>query len=259
MQNVYWGVHGALAASANATILMVGDSWFWYPVDNLAVEIGNALPEQTLVAIGNSGAEAVQWSDKYRKDIDFGFKMYGAGAQVLMVSGGGNDVAGMKDFPKLLLDNCSKATTVEECFRPGQPEAIISRIIGAYRELVLRFRAYNPKARVLMHNYDHAWPTGKGLFGPADWLKEPMDFTKVPKGLRRDLFKELVKRLRKGQLELAKDKVMGPMVAVASAGTLPDGENVTDQWWANELHPTPAGFKRLATKAFVPELKKILA
>ena len=98
MSNVYWGVHGALSASANASILMIGDSWFWYPLDNLAVEIASALPEQTLVVVGYNGADAAQWSDKYRKDIDFGFKMYASGVQALMLSGGGNDIVGMSDY-----------------------------------------------------------------------------------------------------------------------------------------------------------------
>ena len=60
-----------------------------------------------------------------------------------------------------------------------------------------------------MHNYDFAWPTGKGLFGPADWLKAPMTKAKVPKGLRRELFKELLNRLRDAQLILKKEKAMG--------------------------------------------------
>jgi hypothetical protein len=259
MDNVFWGVPGALNAGANASILMLGDSWFWYPADNLAVEIGAALPAQTLVVIGNNGAEAAQWADKYRKDINFGFKMYGQGAQALMLSGGGNDIAGMADFMRILQPNCSGAQTVADCYLEGQPEAIMSRIIGAYREVILRFRAHNAQAPVLMHNYDNAWPTGKGLFGPADWLKAPMEAAKVPKALRRDLFKDLVARLRQAQLALKKERQLGTLVAIGSAGTMPEEESGMNQWWANELHPTPQGFKLLAKKAFVPALKKALA
>lgn len=257
MSNVYWGVHSALSASANASILAIGDSWFWYPMDNLAVEIGAALPQQTLLVVGYNGAEAAQWSEKYRKQIDVGFKLFGGGAQALVLSGGGNDIAGMSDFLRLLQDDCSGAQTVADCFREGQPDAIIARIIGAYKEVVLRFRAHNATAPVLMHNYDYAWPTGQGLFGPADWLKAPMDRAQVPPALRRPLFRALLDRLRKGQLALKKDKALGALVAVKTTGTLPDGDAAVQQWWANELHPTPAGFKLLAKKAFVPALKKI--
>ena len=108
-----------------------------------------------------------------------------------------------------------------------------------------------------MHNYDFAWPTGKGLFGPADWLKAPMTKAKVPKGLRRELFKELLNRLRDAQLILKKEKAMGALVAVRSAGTRPEEEAGKEQWWVNALHPTPDGFKLLVKKAFLPELRKI--
>src|SRR5262249_28585073 len=139
-----------------------------------------------------------------------------------------------------------------------QPDAIVAKIIGAYREVIFRFRARNAAATVFMHNYDYAWPTGKGLFGPSDWLKAPMAKAKVPKGLRRALFQNLIDSLRAAQLALPKDKSLGALIALKSAGTMPDGPDVVDQWWANELHPTPPGFKLIANKVFVPALKKLV-
>ena len=192
----------------------------------------------------------------------FAFKMYGQGVQALILSGGGNDVAGTSDFLRLLLDNCSKAQSAAECLRPGQPDAIIANIIGAYKDVILRFRAYNPNAAIFMHNYDNAWPTGKGFFGPGDWLKVPMDFAKVPKQmlLRRELFKTLITALRDAQMTLSNDPTFGPgpLVPIESAGTMPEPSDpaaqTDDKWWANELHPTPKGFRLLATKAFIPAL-----
>jgi hypothetical protein len=257
MPNVYWGVHSALAANASPTIMLIGDSWFWYPFDNLASEIAGTLTNETLVVIGYSGAEAVQWSDKYRKDIDFGFKMYGKSVKALMLSGGGNDIAGMSDFLRLLQDDCSRAKTVQECFRAGQPDAILSKIMGAYKEVIMRFRGWNSTAPVITHNYDKAWPTGKGVFGPADWLKLPMEKAKVPKGLRRDLFAALIDRLRSAQLALKKEREIGDMQALKTAGTIPDDPKGVEQWWANELHPTPAGFHLLAENIFIPALEKV--
>lgn len=258
MQNVIWGVHGAISAGANPSLLLIGDSWFWYPMDNLANEIGATLTQQSLVVVGNNGSEAAQWSDKYRKDIDFGFKIYGDSVSALLLRGGGNDIAGMSDFLRLLKDDCSKATAVAECFREGQPDAILAKITGAYREVVLRFRAWNAKAPVFMHSYDYAWPTGKGVFGPSEWLKAPMDKARVPKKLRRDLFRSLITSLRAEQLALKKETNLGELVALKSAGTMPEDVNTVDQWWANELHPTPAGFKLIATKVWVPALRKVV-
>ena len=256
MAQVYWGLHSALNASANPAALFLGDSWFWYPLDNLAIEIGASFPNNDFLVIGRNGAEATEWTTKTRKDIDITFKMYASGVQAFILSGGGNDIAGSNDFFRLIQDNCSKAKVLEECYRIAQPDELISQIIGAYRSVITKFRAYNPTATVFTHNYDNAWPTGKGLFGPADWLKTPMDIAKVPKDLRRPLFKDLLIRLRKAQLELVKHKTLGPIVAVASAGTLPESD--PDSWWANELHPTPNGFKLLANSAFRAPLKKAI-
>lgn len=251
--NVYWGVPGALANEANASVLMIGDSWFWYPLDNLAVELAAALPNQTFVAVGSNGADAADWRGKYSKDIDYAFKMYGSGIQMLMLSGGGNDIAGTRDFLKILNDDCSSAQNVGDCYRTAQPDEIIMAVIAAYRSVIVKLRARNATATVVMHNYDHAWPTGLGLFGPSDWLKMPMDKAQVPDVLRRTLFRDLIERLRAAQLALISEPGIGPAVAVKTAGTLPDDKSA----WANELHPKPAGFKRLVTKALLPQIKKL--
>jgi hypothetical protein len=252
MSNVYWGTHAAIRDNVNCTVLMIGDSWFWYPFDNLAVELGPKLPNHVLLAVGRSGAEAGQWATSYRKDIDFAFDMYGGGAQVLMLSGGGNDIAGMNDFNRLLKDDCSAATSVVDCFKTGEPGATITRVDGAYRTLIAKFRGHNPAAPVILHHYDYAWPTGAGVFGPSDWLKAPMDRAKVPPGLRRDIFKHLVNEMKASQLQLASTSP-GLVEVALTAGVLPDNTSM----WANELHPTPAGFRRLIKNAFLPAFTRL--
>jgi hypothetical protein len=253
MANVYWGVHSALDDGANPTVLMVGDSWFWYPKQNLASAIAEQKTDETLVAVGFCGAEAREWGDRFRRDIDFGFKTYAAGVKALMLSGGGNDVVGAEHFRKLLLADCSGAQAPADCFQPGQPGVMMSTIMLAYHEVIMRFRAYNKTAPVIMHNYDNAWPTGKGFFGPADWLREPMENARVPAILRRDLFKSLVNRLYNEQEQLSSNQALGTLMALRSSGTLPEDAS----WWDNELHPTPAGFDLLANRVFVPALRRI--
>jgi len=135
---------------------------------------------------------------------------------------------------------------------------IMARIMGAYTEVILRFRAYSRHAPVLMHNYDYAWPTGKGVFGPADWLRAPMEKARVPAPLRRPLFKLLINQLHQAQQSLAADQRLGPLMVLKSAGTLPKKGDTAHQWWANELHPTARGFNLLADKVFVPALEKVL-
>lgn len=242
--NVFWGVHTALGKRATASVLMIGDSWFWYPVDNLATELGALFAQETFVVIGRNGAEAAEWAHGSRKAIDFGFDMFAGSCKALMLSGGGNDVAGQDDFLRLLNIDCSGFANFEDCWRATQPVAVLTGIVNAYREVIVRFRAYNKTAPIVLHNYDNAWPTGIGLFGPADWLNVPMEIAKVRVELRRNLFKALVDQLGIAQEKLAREEGLGEIIAVKTAGELP--ETGTGQWWANELHPTPRGFRRLA-------------
>ena len=216
MANVFWGASSMQhdPDQQSPTLLLVGDSWFWYPVDNLAVEVAAKLAQQVLLVVGRNGAEASEWATKYRKEIDRSFDFYAAGVSGLLISGGGNDIAGMDDLPRLLKADCSKATTVADCFAPGEPDAILDIIDGAYRNLIDRFRARNPSAPVFLHQYDYAWPTGKGLFGPADWLKEPMDAAQVPTKLHRPLFKELIGLLKLRQIDMSLDAALGTVVVM---------------------------------------------
>lgn len=255
MASYFWGQHEATKAGANPQALFLGDSWFWYPIGNLPQAIGRHFPNRQFLMLGRNGSDAVDWLGRDRREIDSGFKLYGDSAQALLLSGGGNDIAGSSDFLRLVQADCSAATAVSQCFAPGQPMQAMATIEAAYRDVISRFRQRNAKAPVLLHNYDHAWPTGKGLFGPADWLRAPMEAAKVPKALRRPLFKALVQALHEMQQSLAADPALGEVIALRSAGTLPDKPSEVQDWWANELHPTPAGFKRLAEVVFVPALR----
>lgn len=258
MSDVYWGTPGAINALANPTVMFFGDSWFWYPISNLPRAIHASFSTHDFLVIGRNGADASEWKDKFRKDIDRAFKFYGDAVQALVLSGGGNDVAGSADFLRIINADCSKATSVKECYQPGQPESLLSGLFGAHKAVILKFRAHNPRAPVLLHNYDNAWPSGKGLFGPSDWLKAPMDAAKVPKKLRRDLFKDLIAQLHDMHQALAKDAALAPVVAIRTAGTLPEKADEAGSWWANELHPSVRGFQLIADTKFVPELKKFL-
>ena len=165
--NVDWGI-SALQADPEApapTLLLIGDSWFWYPFDNLAVEMGARLQRQLLLVVGRNGSEPGEPATKYRKEIERTFDWYASGVLGLQLSGGGDDIAGMNDFVRLLNRDCTKAKTVADFYRPGQPDAVLAGVERAYRAVIAKFRAYNVGAPVFVDQYDYAWPTGKGSSG----------------------------------------------------------------------------------------------
>lgn len=255
---VYWGLYSLRGSDDTAkgpTMILVGDSWFWYPFNNLATEIASKLREDhVLLVLGDNGAEARQFETDYRKNINQAFEWYAGSCKALLISAGGNDIAGSRDFDPIIEDDCSKAKTVADCYSPGQPDAIISAIQNAYRLLISRFRKYNPDAPVVFHNYEKAWPTGRGVFGPADWLQKPMEDAQVPKPLRHALFVDLIERLHAAQVELKQsDATPDKIIVIESAGTLPDTEDI----WANELHLKPTAYKKMVKLAWKPVLKAI--
>ena len=253
MSNLFYGPQDGLTRGASPTMLAVGDSWFWYPFNNLLGEIARRRPQQSIVVAGYNGAEAGEWNTKFAESIKVTFDFFARGplVRVLLLSGGGNDIVGTQNFPKLLKANCSTCNQLADCYAAGQPDAALAEIEGHYRTLIARFRGYNPGAVVVLHNYDKAWPTGDGVFGPADWLKVPMDGCQVPQELRAELFADLVDRLGLLQERMAGDPALDRVLAVKTAGTL-DGRG-----WANELHPTSKGFKRLVEQKFLPALDGI--
>lgn len=99
-----------------------------------------------------------------------------------------------------------------------------------------------------LHNYDYAWPSGEGVFGgESDWLKPALVAAKVPARLHHPCIMHLIDQLTKTLEELVKQNPQR-IFLVDSRGTLAK----TD--WANELHPKPAGFKRIAEQKWQPVL-----
>lgn len=236
--------HGLLAPGVRA-LRRIGS-----PAKSARVSAAFLMPIVLLAwALCSTASTNVNFSAQERVDS---FKLYASGVRGLLLSGGGNDIAGMDDFLRLLKPDCSQAAAVEDCFAPGQPDAIMEGLDAAYRELIARFRAWNGSAPVFLHQYDYAWPTGQGLFGPADWLKAPMDAAKVPAALRRPLFKQLIGELKLRQIDMSLDAALGTVVVMDTAGVLPEDD---DSMWANELHPTPSGFRRIVKRAVLPALQ----
>ena len=75
MSGIYWGTPGALNAGANPSVIFLGDSWFWYPAGNLPLAIHQSFDSHDFLVVGRNGAEAAEWKDKYRKDIDTVFNL----------------------------------------------------------------------------------------------------------------------------------------------------------------------------------------
>ena len=256
-ENVFWDPMSMSGKSAS--ILAIGDSWFWYPFPggSLLQQLGPLVESRSHVvfALGYNGAEAVDFvQGKYKKQVGWALRTYGPDLSAVWISGGGNDFAGLNDLRPLLRGDCSDATTAAACFIEGPSwpslDWLMSVIRESYAMLIGRvFTACNEHVKVLVHTYDYAIPTGKSVFGGRSWLKESLDVAKVPEALRADCVRIVIDRFAAMQLSLVAGS-LGRIVQVDSRGVLAADD------WANELHPKPKGFRKIAQQAWRPELEK---
>ncbi len=258
MGHVYWDEAKMRNADELPDILAFGDSWFWYPYNNLLNPVNRFSKQPTIMCFGANGAQATQLATGYFfAQFKSAVKGYGT-ASMLMLSAGGNDFAGFDNLQKILLPDCAGAATPEACFREDMPEQLFNVVRQAYEKIILGALAYRQEIKILVHCYDYAIPTGLGYLGLGQWLKAPMDICRVPDpdDLSPDSFRcRLVKQLINAMARMLDSLVQEfptVVIRVPSVGTLKADE------WANELHPTPKGFDRLGQVCFSPIVRRIL-
>ena len=254
---IYWHEPLMRQDGVVPSILAIGDSWFWYPLPggSLATSLSRLVaPQQhAMLVFGNIGAEAFDYvNGVYAKLMDRALDRYGTGCSAVFVSGGGNDFAGFNDLRPLLGIDCSACTSADACFNHGTAigtvEALFDGVRQSYIELIDRIAAQVPAAaRIYVHNYDYALPSGQAVIGNKAWLRPALVTAKVPAGLRAACVRYLIDQfsLRLTDLEAL---YAGRVVFIDSRGTLDPDD------WANELHPKAKGFNKIARARWKPAL-----
>lgn len=239
----YWDENEMTNRNESPEILALGDSWFWYPFNNLLNPIFNIWNgNRVIYALGDNGANLRDYLTKsrYRDNFLSSLETYKRKIKLVLLSGGGNDVAG-DDFKQLLKGHCAEEPSAAACFVPGQPDAIMNEFGAHYRNLVDAILNRVDKAVLAVHNYDYGFPSGRTIFGFGSWLKKPMDDCVVPAKYRIEIIRMLIDGLG-AQLTQLEQNNPEHVVFVRTAGTLK-----TESEWANELHPTRLGFERIGS------------
>ena len=123
-------------------------------------------------------------------------------------------------------------------------EESLERLIGQ------TFARTPDEALVYLHTYDYAIPSGVSVFRrDAAWLKPALVDARVPASLHRDCIRFLIDRFA-DRLERLARRHAGRVSLVDSRGTLAPGG------WANELHPKPSGFRKIAEECWAPLLRR---
>jgi hypothetical protein len=255
--NVYWFEPQMRDDGVVPSIIAIGDSWFWYPLPggSLATSLARLVAPRghNLLVFGSNGAEAADYvSGTLAPALERALDRYGSGCSAAFVSGGGNDFAGFNDLRPILLLDCSASATEVACFNhgtaPGTVEELFDRVKEHHIELFDLIAARVPAAaRIFIHNYDYALPTGKAVIGKSAWLKPALVDAKVPPDLREACVRYLIDQFSARLADL-EARYAGRVVFVDSRGTLAGAD------WANELHPKGAGFTKIARDRWKPAL-----
>jgi hypothetical protein len=245
-----------------------GDSWFDYPLHDVLKLLedhhgynveSTAHKGDPIEKMAYTGGQLEDFARKLEK-----IKARGAVPKAVLVSGGGDDVAG-NEFGMLLNNAFSPIAGWASEVVDG---VLNQRILTAYTQLLMSITGLcqgtfgkTVTVPILMHGYDYPVPDGRGFLGgwpfPGPWL-DP--------GFREKNFDDLAQRIGMMQTlmdqfnDVVKSLPTQPAFAhvryIDLRGTLSNRLADYQDWWANELHPTEKGFEAV-TDRFAAELAKL--
>lgn len=246
----------AAAAKPVLNLLAQGDSWFDYPLpigspSGIVAQLDGLhtqAPQILSLAHYGEAAEAMLGVRKLHELIDALRDPENGRFDAILFSGGGNDLAG-DQFRLWLRD----ARVVGNDGAQALDEARVADVLGvveaAYTDLFRARDAVAPGTPIFGHAYDFAIPTGEGVCCIGPWLKPGLDDRGWPDiAAGTAIVKALLQRFDALLAKLETDAA-NHFVYVRTQGALQPGQ------WANELHPTPDGFKTV-TKRFVAALRE---
>ena len=240
-------------------IVAEGDSWFDYPFFDVLQELEDAF-NYKVESVAHKGDTLEQMVydrgqvDQLARALQK-VKAEGKIPKAILLSGGGNDIAGT-EFSVLLNHKDSGLPTLNEQVVAGvfdtRLRVAMIELLGAVTHLChVTFGRVLP---TLIHGYGHPVPDGRGYLGgfsflPGPWL-EPGFRLKGYTNLQEctDMMVTLIDRFNTVQASIAG----GPgleHVRYVDLRDLLSNELLGKDYkkaWGNELHPTEAGFQAVA-------------
>ena len=160
----------------------------------------------------------------------------------ILFSSGGNDIVG-DPFCIWLNDADEVGNDPARALHPARFEVALQLAQAAYLDLIRLRNDKLPHAPIFVHGYDFAIPSGvPACLAVGPWLKPALDFLGwTNPAAARMIVHDALSQLGKILAQLAADPGNN-LIYVPTQGTLASSD------WANELHPQPQGFIKLAAK-----------
>ena len=250
---------GGAPPGSRGVLVAEGDSWFDYPFYDVLQKLDDEFGwDIENVAHRGDSVESMAYDGGQLADFVRAIQRVvrrGDAPHAILMSGGGNDVAG-ESFAMLLNHRSSPVYG----FNPAILDGVVqTRVRVAYTTMLSAVTAacedlLGTPVPILLHGYDYPVPDGRGFLGgwgplPGPWL-EPGFREKGYDDLaeRVAIARELIDRL----YAMLDDVVALPAFAHVQVVNLRNAlstDLVNDRyktWWGNELHPTQRGFSKVA-------------
>jgi hypothetical protein len=242
----------------------IGDSWFDYPLDgntpipfyNSAIVADSQLgakgnPKPNILnraAAGQASTAVLTWENQSTMVNDWinPANWINGKLDAILVSMGGDDIVG--DQLAIYLTYGGGVKTASSRF-----QGVLDLVGASYSDLFALRDLFAPGVPIFGHSYDYALPNGipaAAVFGP--WLHPSFSFAYYNFSDSQQVVVDMINKFQSmlnGLASVAANKfyVVDTTNTIAANNASPDG-------WANELHPYPPGFGRLADK-FLAALK----
>jgi lysophospholipase L1-like esterase len=239
-------------------IVAEGDSWFDYPLNDVlsVLEDEHGFDVEAVAHQGDTVEDMAYGAGQFDDFVRLLEKLLRQGRvpNAILLSGGGNDIAG-DEFAILINHVLSGLPPVNADIIRGVVDV---RIRNAYTFLIsglteIAQQYLDRPIPILLHGYDYAVPDGRGFVGgwaflPGPWL-QPGLFRKGHESLNtnKTIIRTLIDAFNVMLQQVSAMPEFGHVRYVNLRGTLSRGAGYKADW-ANELHPTPEGFRAVAAK-----------
>jgi len=248
-------------------LLANGDSWFDYPLDGNSIDV--PIRRTDIIAqLGSTGAPRPQilnlahYGEATTDEMDLTKQRRMIAAlqepanwlatgkpDAILFSGGGDDIVGNQFC--ILLNHAASGVTGSGV--TGLNEARLRRkleaIEASYLDLFAFRDRFAPGVPIVGHAYDFVIPDGRHPPCVGPWLLPSLEFTGWDTTTGTAILRRVLQEFGSLLARLAADAA-NRFVVADTQGTLAAED------WANELHPYPPGFARLAAR-FVDALRTL--
>jgi len=244
--------------SSSGILVAEGDSWFDYPLNDILrlLEDHHGYDVESVAHKGDrveDMAYGLGQLEEFTRRIE---KLLRRNIipKAILLSGGGNDVAGT-EFSVMVNHARSPIAGLNKSVLQG---VIDERVYISYATILsaitrLCEQRLGQRIPILVHGYDYSVPDGRGFWGgwgilPGPWLEpgfreKGYDDMKI----RIDLTKQMIDRFNKMLQNIVDTTSFSHVKYIDLRNSLSIGSNYKKDW-ANELHPTEAGFKRITNR-----------